>query len=538
MTNSISPHPNPPYLKSDGTLNASGQLKLYTAGTSNAKVAYSDAAGTSYGSTINLNSSGLPESGPIYFADDALYKIEVYTRTDDVPTYALDYTVDNFGEVPTSLSVSFITADTTWTVDGVGAGADEYTTLAAALAASKDYTIVGDSVLTISIDNGTYANETALDFSHAQASSIKIVGESEAGVILTNTAGSTDWMTFGSLSSNQATHYYFENITFDYSSASASALPIFYLLNASVTANNCTFNIGANAAAVSTNQSSSFVGNDLTFTTDSAAAGSAETFISAYGSSTVTLNGTTTFDHNLTNGTFYCVQVTYNAKFFQGGSYVITAIAGATVYGFYATSSIPITIGILGGNNTATVTNVDYLYFSDYQGKIRVDITGYLDGTGNSTYTSVTTPYSETRIGNGFQTGAGVVAAAAVVLTTATTYYQVTFGTEDYDLGGDFASNTFTCPIAGRYLMVGAVNFDTVADGDVLSVQIKVAGTVRAQVDMAAGGATNNSVPVSFTFDCAKSDAITVWVSNLTTAADDTSGGATTNFFRVEYLGS
>ena len=98
------PHPNPEYHYENNGLNANGQIRLYESGTATPKVAYSDASGTSYGSTINLDSSGLPESGPIYWATDGLYKVEVYYRVDDTPTYALDYTVDPFGWTFTAVS--------------------------------------------------------------------------------------------------------------------------------------------------------------------------------------------------------------------------------------------------------------------------------------------------------------------------------------------------------------------------------------------------------------------------------------------------
>lgn len=181
MTNRIQPHPNPPYLKSDGTLNVSGQLKLFEAGTTTAKVAYKDVAGTSYGSTIDLNSSGLPEDGPIYWDITALYKVEIYTRVDDTPTYALDATVDNFGSI-TASELNLITSETSWTVDGVGATPTTFATLTEAMVASRNYVIMLDSGLTININNGTYTDDIP-DFGHPQGQYLQIIGQSEAGVI-------------------------------------------------------------------------------------------------------------------------------------------------------------------------------------------------------------------------------------------------------------------------------------------------------------------------------------------------------------------
>ena len=192
MANRIQPHPNPPYLKSDGTLNVSGKLELYAAGTSTPKVAYSDASGTSYGSQILLDSSGLPASGPIYWDTTALYKVEVYTRTDDTPTYALDYTVDNFGTQDGNDAISNITGAVTWTVDGVGAGSTEYATIAEALTATRSYVIMGGGGITINIDAGTYTDEV-LDLSHPQGQYITLNGASTATTIILNSSitGST-----------------------------------------------------------------------------------------------------------------------------------------------------------------------------------------------------------------------------------------------------------------------------------------------------------------------------------------------------------
>ena len=184
MANRIQAHPNPPYLKSDGSLNALGQLKLYEAGTSTAKIAYTDAAGTSYGSTIDLDASALPENGPIFWDNDNLYKVEVYTRTDSVPTYALDYTVDNFGI--TGGSENTISTAVSWTVDGVGASSTTFATLTLAMVAARTKVILGNGTLTINVSDGTYTDET-IDFTHPQGQYITVSGESEAGTIFVNT---------------------------------------------------------------------------------------------------------------------------------------------------------------------------------------------------------------------------------------------------------------------------------------------------------------------------------------------------------------
>lgn len=186
MTYRIQAQPNPAYLKSDGTLNALGQIKTYEAGTSTPKIVFKDASGTSYGSTIDLDSAGLPDEGPIYWDDTEAYKVEVYTRVDNTPTYALDYTVDNYGGLYTTVVDSSITTALAWTVDGVGGTETTFTTLSSAMEAARELWFSGTGSLTITVENGTYTNED-IDFYHSQGENISIVGESEAGVIYRRT---------------------------------------------------------------------------------------------------------------------------------------------------------------------------------------------------------------------------------------------------------------------------------------------------------------------------------------------------------------
>jgi len=74
---------------------ANGRIKLYEVGGAvTPKVAYLDAAETtSAGSTIDLDSSGRPENGPLYFK--GLYFVLIEKNTDG--TYSTQDTIDHFG---------------------------------------------------------------------------------------------------------------------------------------------------------------------------------------------------------------------------------------------------------------------------------------------------------------------------------------------------------------------------------------------------------------------------------------------------------
>lgn len=189
MANRIQPHPNPPYLKSDGTLNASGQIKTYEAGTSTPKVVYKDASGTSYGSTIDLDASGLPDEGPIYWDDSALYKVEVY-YDDGAGGYALDYTVDNYGGQGAVNDATTISTATQWTVDGVGGTATTFATVGAAFDAARGYSFIGLGALTINVDAGTFTEDN-LNVAHPQGERISIVGDSKSTTIIKNTSNNS-----------------------------------------------------------------------------------------------------------------------------------------------------------------------------------------------------------------------------------------------------------------------------------------------------------------------------------------------------------
>lgn len=192
----IQAHPNPPYLKGDGTLNSNGQLKLWEAGgTSVAKDGFKDAAGTSYGAVIDLDSSGLPELGPIYWDDAALYNVEVYYSVDGTGSpYALDYAVDNFGELD-AVTGSLMTATTAWTVDGVGGTSTTFATIAASMVEARKFIIMKADALTITVNNGVYLDEV-IDFSHPQGQFISFVGESLAGAIIRSSVNNGYVLTF------------------------------------------------------------------------------------------------------------------------------------------------------------------------------------------------------------------------------------------------------------------------------------------------------------------------------------------------------
>ena len=61
------------------------------------------------------------------------------------------------------------------------------------------------------------------------------------------------------------------------------------------------------------------------------------------------------------------------------------------------------------------------------------------------------------------------------------TYTKLTFGTEAFDRGGNFASSTFTAPKAGVYLFTAFARFDNVAIDRIILVPYKNGSNIGGQ---------------------------------------------------------
>lgn len=77
----------------------------------------------------------------------------------------------------------------------------------------------------------------------------------------------------------------------------------------------------------------------------------------------------------------------------------------------------------------------------------------------------------------------GVVAFSAygssATTLTSGAYTTITYDTEDYDLGGNFASNTFTAPYNGVYKFTATNGVDSISDGKIVVVTLLVNSTLH-----------------------------------------------------------
>jgi len=70
------------------------------------------------------------------------------------------------------------------------------------------------------------------------------------------------------------------------------------------------------------------------------------------------------------------------------------------------------------------------------------------------------------------------VAKSSTQTTQSSTITKVTWDTENYDIGGNFASNKFTAPVAGKYFMNATVTFYQMGAGSGIGLQWYKNGSV------------------------------------------------------------
>ena len=92
----------------------------------------------------------------------------------------------------------------------------------------------------------------------------------------------------------------------------------------------------------------------------------------------------------------------------------------------------------------------------------------------------------------------------------------VAFGTERFDLGGDFASNTFTAPVTGKYFLSAAIKFNEInTDGGTNYYYVNISTSNRDYSnlsDVARAGAVNFTLTLDGLFDMDANDTATVQV--------------------------
>ena len=107
------------------------------------------------------------------------------------------------------------------------------------------------------------------------------------------------------------------------------------------------------------------------------------------------------------------------------------------------------------------------------------------------------------------------------------TWTKVAFDTEHSDYGSNFASNKFTCPVAGRYLVCAHLMFASIGDGDRVLVRINKNGSAWFYTSVTSGGAAYYSAYISDIAHYAASDYIEIYAYHDYGSARDVQGTAT-----------
>ena len=111
----------------------------------------------------------------------------------------------------------------------------------------------------------------------------------------------------------------------------------------------------------------------------------------------------------------------------------------------------------------------------------------------------------------------------------ATTFTKVLFQVENYDTGGNFASSTFTAPVAGTYLFSAGVHA-AMADGQRRVAEVWVNGAVHTRIfDSSMGAATGGAATGAAIAKLAANDTVNVYIYY--SVAEDTATGHDITYF-------
>ncbi len=105
------------------------------------------------------------------------------------------------------------------------------------------------------------------------------------------------------------------------------------------------------------------------------------------------------------------------------------------------------------------------------------------------------------------------------------TVYTVSYDTENFDIGGNFSTTTFTAPIAGRYYLFVTVFISSIPSGSgfttvIPSIVCSSAGTFSRVYNAVAGGAISASVGTFVELSASETVTSTIQVSGGTLTGD------------------
>ena len=109
---------------------------------------------------------------------------------------------------------------------------------------------------------------------------------------------------------------------------------------------------------------------------------------------------------------------------------------------------------------------------------------------------------------------------------------EVDFGTEVFDTNSDFASNTFTPQVAGKYFLTAAVRIEAVADQKFVSIDIRKGGSVLHTIRVNTSGVVNISSMINAVVEAnGSTDAFTIWLQHNHGSDRNVSGSTVFTYF-------
>jgi hypothetical protein len=157
------------------------------------------------------------------------------------------------------------------------------------------------------------------------------------------------------------------------------------------------------------------------------------------------------------------------ATFNAGGTFGGAVLAGASVNNFAPNKLVTgeNTDGEAGLNIQTSATGTGYVLFGDgagaaaYRGQIR-----YSQTDDSMNFHTVTTTRlsidSSGRVTMPYQPAFSAIPATTQSNIAINTVVTVVFGTERFDVGANFASNTFTAPVTGKYSLHAHLRLENV----------------------------------------------------------------------------
>lgn len=116
---------------------------------------------------------------------------------------------------------------------------------------------------------------------------------------------------------------------------------------------------------------------------------------------------------------------------------------------------------------------------------------------------------------------------------------QIQLNAESYDPNGDFDSTTgydYTVPVAGKYLVCGAIYFVGPGDGNLNRTMIYVDGSLVKQ-EWSRGGSANDIIPnISCILDLSASDSVELWVEHVKGSDLTVSTGADRTWMSIQRI--